>query len=339
MREQSVEVYFFLIIFAAVLGLTFFMFQPFLGALSLAGVFAVLFYPLFERLKKQFHVGPAVAAGIVVLVLLVVVLAPLTSLGYLLFLETRDAVSHINVGSGDVGRALETVEDYASVFMPGFTIDLREYAGKAVQVLSESLGSIFASTAQTLLSLLLGLIAFFYFLKDGERLGQSIIRHSPLRDEHDREIFERLQGTIGSVVKGSLLIALIQGLLSGVGLAVFGVPNPVLLGMLAGIAALIPAIGTAVVLAPAVVYLFIVGSSGAGLGLLLWSLIAVGLIDNLVGPYLMGRGTQIHPLFILLSVMGGLTLFGPMGFILGPIVLSLLAVLFQIYSLMVTRRS
>jgi predicted PurR-regulated permease PerM len=139
------------------------------------------------------------------------------------------------------------------------------------------------------------------------------------------------------VIKGSLLIALIQGMVSGTGFAIFGVPNPVLLGSVAIIAALIPNVGTAVVLTPAILYLYLTDQVWQSAGLLIWGITAVGLIDNLLGPTLIGRSSKIHPLLILLAVLGGLAFFGPLGFILGPLVISLLFAVLDIYERLLPR--
>jgi predicted PurR-regulated permease PerM len=132
-------------------------------------------------------------------------------------------------------------------------------------------------------------------------------------------------------MKGSLFIALIQGCLTGIGFAIAGVPNPALWGSVAMISALIPGIGTSLVLIPGILFLFGTGHPGPGFGLLAWGALAVGLIDNFLSPKLLGRGTNLHPLFILFSVMGGLALFGPLGFLFGPLVLSLWSALISIY--------
>ena len=127
-------------------------------------------------------------------------------------------------------------------------------------------------------------------------------------------------------------MALIQGILTAVGFALFGVPNPTLWGSVAAIAALVPSVGTALVLFPAILFLYWSGAALSALGLLLWGATAVGLIDNFLGPKLAGRGMRLHPFLILLSILGGIALFGPIGFLLGPLVLSMLFVLLEIYS-------
>ena len=129
-----------------------------------------------------------------------------------------------------------------------------------------------------------------------------------------------------------MLVALIQGCLTGVGLWLFGFENTFIWGVLAAFGALIPSVGTTLVLVPAVLYLFFTGDTVAALGLIAWGVVAVGTIDNILGPYLMGRGNSIHPLLVLLSVLGGISVFGFIGFLLGPIVVSLFLVLLELYS-------
>ena len=117
-----------------------------------------------------------------------------------------------------------------------------------------------------------------------------------------------------------------------VGFWIFGVPNAILWGSFAAIAALIPGIGTALVLTPAILFLFARGEIFSAIGLLAWGVGVVGLIDNFLGPRLMGRGIELHPLIILLSVLGGIGFFGPIGFLLGPLIVSLFFALLDIYS-------
>jgi predicted PurR-regulated permease PerM len=122
-----------------------------------------------------------------------------------------------------------------------------------------------------------------------------------------------------------------QGILEGIGLFVFGVPNPVLLGTITVIGALVPMLGTVIVTVPATIYLIATGHIVAATGFLLWGLLIVGLVDNFVRPKVLERETKLHPLLLLLSVLGGINFFGALGFILGPILLSLLFTLLEMY--------
>jgi len=175
------------------------------------------------------------------------------------------------------------------------------------------------------------LFALYYLLKDGKKLTKAVITYSPLADKYDKQILEKLSIAVNSVIKGSLLISIIQGILAGIGFWIFGVPNPALLGAATVIASLIPAVGTAVIILPACFYLFLTSHFLAGIGLLLWGLLLVGLIDNFLRPKLIEKDIHLHPFLILLSVIGGISLFGAFGFILGPLVLSLLFALLDIY--------
>lgn len=336
MTTSKVEIYFFFVIFLAALTLAFFLFLPFLGPLALAAVFAVIFYPLFQWVKRVGGIPfDGLSALVTVLIVVLLVLVPVAFFGYLLFEEARSLFTALSSGNADILGAIQAAESYVRGFLPGFDLDIRGYAQSALGTLTQSLGSIFTGTLQVVFALLLSLITFYYFLKDGPRFKVALMNYSPLRDSYDVEIIEQLKQTINSVIKGSLLIAFLQGIMTGVGFAIFGIPSPVLWGAVAGLGALIPNVGTTIVLIPAILYLFFTGSAGSAVGLLVWGVVAVGLIDNLLGPIFIGRGIKIHPLFILLSVLGGISLFGPLGFILGPIALSLVVVLAHIYASLV----
>ena len=175
-------------------------------------------------------------------------------------------------------------------------------------------------------------MAFFFLLKDGGKLKQKIISLSPLTKDEDEAIIKKIALSINSVIRGNLLIAVLQGISTSIGLTIVGVPNPIVWGTLAAVGALIPGVGTTIVLLPAIGYLYFTGQVIGAVGLLVWGILAVGMIDNFLGPKLVGKGAGLHPLLVLLSVLGGLILFGPIGFILGPLVISLLVVLLDIYA-------
>jgi predicted PurR-regulated permease PerM len=152
-----------------------------------------------------------------------------------------------------------------------------------------------------------------------------------LDNKYDEHIFTRIKKTITTIVKGVLLIAIIQGCLAGLGMWIFGVPNPTLWGTVSAVVSLVPGLGTAIIFIPAVAYMFVVGNTAYAIGLLLWGALIVGLVDNFLGPYLYSRGAEINPLVMLFSVLGGLSLFGPIGFIFGPIIVALFFTLIEIY--------
>jgi predicted PurR-regulated permease PerM len=174
-------------------------------------------------------------------------------------------------------------------------------------------------------------LAIFYFLKDGEKWKKFLLKLSPLSNTDDEKIINRLSQTINGVIRGTIFIALIQGILMGVGLGIFGIPNSAIWGVVAAITSLIPTVGTGLVSVPAIIFLLVTGNVLPAIGLLIWSVIVVGTIDNFLAPYIIGSKIKIPPFLILFSVLGGIALLGPVGILIGPLAVSLLYTLNEIY--------
>jgi predicted PurR-regulated permease PerM len=174
-------------------------------------------------------------------------------------------------------------------------------------------------------------ITLYFFLKDGRKFLDYIIRLSPLDDVYDLKIFNRVGSMMTSVVRGVLLIAIVQAFLVGIGFYIFGVPNAVLWGTVTVVASLLPFIGTGLVVFPGVLYLLITGNLFAAIGLAIWGTFLVGLIDNLLMPLLYSKSTKVHPIIILFAVLGGIYAFGPLGFLVGPMAVSFFIAILEIY--------
>lgn len=213
----------------------------------------------------------------------------------------------------------------------GVTFDINEKISGFISFLTSNIANIFSATISALFTFILLLLTIFYFLKDGEEWKKTMLKMSPLSANDDEKIIHRLTQTINGVIKGYLLIAFIQGTLMGIGLAIFHVPNPAIWGVVAGIAAIIPPLGTAVVSVPAIIFLFLTGHTGASLGLLVWSTLIVGMGDNVLTPFVVGHKIDVPPFLILFSVLGGIELLGPVGILIGPLTVSLLYTLTEIY--------
>jgi len=168
-------------------------------------------------------------------------------------------------------------------------------------------------------------------LKDGEGWKETLLRLSPLSEGADEKIVTKLYHTINGVLKGYILIAFIQGTLMGAGLAIFHVPNPAIWAVIAGIAAIIPPLGTAVVSVPATIFLFMTGHIGLAIGFLIWAVFIVGVGDNVLKPYIVGRKIDVPSFLILFSVLGGIAFLGPVGILIGPLAVSMLYTLTEIY--------
>lgn len=335
MNTANHSSYFLLILLAAALIIVYFVVQPFLGPLILASVFAFLFHPLYVRISTFLKHRESIAALLTTIIAIVVVMLPITLLGSQIFLESNQLYHTLADGEKDSFSAMaENLVNQARTMVnvpDNYEINLGQYVQQILDVLIQNIGAVFSSVAGLVMDFFVFLVAFYFLLKDGKRLKEYWIALSPLEDHHDEKILGKIGAAVSSVVKGSLSIGIIQGILTAIGFALFGVPNAVLWGSVAAVAALIPGVGTALVLGPAIGYLYFTGNTVGSIGLLAWGGIAVGLVDNLLGPTLMGSGMKMHPLAVFLTVIGGLAFFGPLGFILGPLSLSLCFVLIDIY--------
>ncbi|MFH0819595.1 MAG: AI-2E family transporter [bacterium] len=336
MNHQKSELYFLLTLLAGIFVLTFFIFRPFLYALILAIVFATVFAPFHKKVLTITRERRGLSALLAAVSVFIVVVVPLAFLGIQIFQEAAGLYSSLaqNGGATNFSRGMGDVVNSIKRFFPvpvELSIDVDQYMRQGLNWLLQHLGPLFSNIAKVMLSVFLFLVALYYLFKDGHKVKVAIVALSPLQDIHDETIFNKLTLAINSVIKGSLAVALVQGILTAVGFAIFGVPNAALWGSVAAIAALIPGIGTALVLLPAILFLFFSGKTLFAVGLLFWGLTAVGLVDNFLGPKFVERGMRLHPFLILLSILGGIGFFGPFGFLLGPLVLSLLFALLEIY--------
>ena len=358
MNHKKSELYFLLILLSGIFVLALFIFKPFLYSLILALVFATVFGPVHRKALTITRERKGPAALLATISVLVIVIVPITFLGmqivqeatqlYSSLIENGGATNPLRsssrlggafgeawVSEASLSRWASDTMQYLTRFSPvqiEFSVDVNQYLKQGLSWLLQHLVPLFANVAKAMVGVFIFLVALYYLFKDGNKLKRAIVALSPLQDIHDETIFNKLALAINSVIKGSLAVALIQGILTAVGFAIFGVPNAVLWGSVAAIVALIPGIGTALVLLPGILYLYF---SGGGIlstvGLFIWGMVAVGLIDNFLGPKLVERGILLHPFLILLSILGGIGFFGPLGFLLGPLVLSMLFALLEIY--------
>ncbi len=336
MNAQRSELYFLSFALLAVFLVTAFILKPFLYPLILAVVFATVLEPLHRRFLTLTRQRKALSAFLSTIFIFVVLIVPFTFLAVQIFQEATGlytSLAHDGASSELSSHALSGVNSVKSLLniQTEVVVNFDQYLKSGLSLFIKNLGPIFGNVAKILIDTFIFLIALYYLFKDGKTIRSKLIDLSPLEDRYDETIFNKLELAINSIVRGNLTVAFIQGILTAIGFIIFGVPSAALWGTLAAITALIPSFGTSIVILPAVVFLFLSGNIPQAIGLLAWGMIAVGLIDNLLGPKLVGRGVQMHSFLILLSILGGISLFGPIGFLLGPLSLSLFLTLFEIY--------
>lgn len=273
------------------------------------------------------------AALVTTLIVLFIVIIPMFFITSVLVNEAVSIYKIVNVEQVGFESSLSKVELEIQRFVPGFDLNITEYLKQSASWFASHLGDIFSGTASTLFLFFIAIFGSFYLFRDGKLFIKSLVKISPLPDAQDEVIMERLALAIRSVATGTVLIALIQGVLTAFGLWLFGFERAILWGVIAAFGALIPGIGTLIVFIPAIAYLAFFGLYTQAVLLSIWGMVAVGLIDNFLGPYLISRGSKLHPFMILLAVLGGVSVFGPIGFVVGPVLVSLFMVLLELYSL------
>jgi predicted PurR-regulated permease PerM len=330
--NRIVEYVFFFGFMAVVGYIVWVMLAPFVSALALAAIIVTICYPLYERIVRRMpKQNETLGALVTTIMVLVIIIMPLTLLFSTLVNEAVVIYNQVNDNGAALEQRIASVEAMVESYAPGFEFNLVDSVKQATAWIASNVGAIFAGTAATIFSIFIAIIGTFYLFRDGAAFTKRLVVISPLPDDEDEYILGRLARAVRSVATGTVLIALIQGSLTAFGLWIFGFERFVLWGVIAAFGALIPSVGTSIVLIPAVVFLIVTGQYGAAIGLAIWGMTAVGVIDNLLGPYLIGRGNNLHPYIVLLSVLGGVSVFGPIGFVVGPVAVSLFIVLLELY--------
>ena len=330
MQSKIIEKYFFFGLLLATLIFTFLIFRPFWIVLVLGVSFSIVLHPIYEWLHQKRL--PSWVASLVTLVIFIIVLCgPLLSIGAVVFKQSQN-LYHTITENGSAQEFMGLIESKVNTILPeGVVFDIHQKAAEFVSYLSGNIADIFTGTVSAFFSFVLMLLIIFYCLKDGTQWRKFLIVLSPLGDADDEKIISRLAQAVNGVIKGSLFIAVVQGILMGLGLWIFGISNGALWGVVAAITSLIPTLGTSLVSIPAIAFLFLTGQTGPAIGLLIWALVMVGMIDNFMGPLFVSKQIKISSLLILFSVLGGISLLGPVGVLVGPLTISLLYTLISIY--------
>ncbi len=336
MSKEHFEIKFFLILLLCGLALVVLVFLPALNAIVLGLTFAVLFHPLYVKLRKVLPKWEWLAAFVTVIVAIVVILVPLIFFGVKIAGEAEGLYARLT--SGVSTPLLESFHGELQRIAPWLNVDPSQYVKQVLELVIANAGSVLSGFASVVGTILLSFFTLFYLLKDGASIENTITKVSQLSRERTNEIVSKLRGTANSVLRGSLVISVIEGIAVGIGFWVFGLPDPALWGLTSIIVALVPVVGIALIVVPAALLMIFEGNIIAMAGFVLWILFVVALMENVLRPRFIARSTKVHPLLVLFSVLGGISFFGAMGFILGPLVLSFFLALLEIYPTIISGR-
>ena len=329
MANAGSYLFYSILIFAAVL--TALVFLPELNVIVIGITLAVLFQPWFTKLRSAFRGNGGLAAGVIVVLAIVLVLVPLIFFGAQVFFEAE--ALYKSLASGSAVPAMNWIHGELAKVFPSANINVQSYFQQVLGVLVNNVGLIVTGLIGVAVLFMLSFFALYYFLKDGDDLRATVMRWSPLPEAQTGEVLDKLHAMMSAIIRGALLIGVIYGALTGIGFAVFGLPSAILWGSVTVIASFVPWIGVFLVVGPGIATLAVTGHMFAALGLLIWFAVMTSAIESWLRPLIIGRRAKVHPLLMLFAVLGGLTFFGPIGFLLGPLALGLLLALLDAYPL------
>lgn len=344
MNEKKLSRYFFIAVLLGTTVLFFRMVRFFLVPILLAAVFSTLFYPLYEAFLRIFRGRKTLASFCCCFVLLLGLIVPLYVVADLV---AREAIDFYGTAQRQIEKFFEAEKERPGLLVRlqniplvrdlrldqiDWKTTLQRVLGAATSFLGAVINKTSRGTIQVVVLLFTTLFTMFYFFRDGKDLLRRLRSLIPLDAEYKNAIVARFTSVARATVKGTLLIALVQGTLSGITLWIFGVGSPFLWGVVAMLLAIIPLVGAWLVLYPAAFIQMATGHLWQGIGILLVTIVVIVNVDNLMRPRLVGQETGMHDLMVFFSTLGGIGMFGPMGFIIGPMIAALFLSLLDIYS-------
>jgi len=334
-HHESTARWFFIGISAIIMFLFWKMIEPFAIVLLTAVIATIVLSPLEGRLRRLVK-RPSISSFIIVLLVFLVIVGPLTAATVVMAEQALEIIRG-TVANPDWVLNFRLEQQPFLLALPAaardylLSIDLVSLLKGVAEWGSQNALSVLSGGATFVFKTGIFFICLFFFLFEREKIVAELVTLSPFKDSVDRNIVTRMVETVRGVVFGSIIVSVVQGIVAAIGYTIFGVPGALLWATLVVVASQIPMIGTSAVTIPCVIFLLLIGHVPAAIGLAIWGFVAIGLIDNLISPFIVGGRTRMHALLILLSILGGIQYFGPIGFILGPTILAAFLVVLELY--------
>ncbi len=345
-NEMRVEDGFFLALIILVSIAFALVIRPFFAAILWAVVAAILFAPLNESLRARMRGGRNRAASLTLLLIVLLVIVPAIILVIALIQEGTLVYNSIQSGEIDFAQIFEQFR----ASLPAWATGLLDRSGltnldSVQEMLDSSLRASFRTLAGQALQIGQGAFSFlvalsvmlyltFFMLRDGESLARRLSQAAPLRSQARQALVQQFVLVVRAMIKGSIVVAIVQGLIGGVVFWMLGISGALLWGVMMGFFSLLPAIGTGLVWVPVALYLIVSGAIVKAAILIFSGLFIIGLVDNVLRPALVGRETRIPDYVVLISTLGGIELFGFSGLIVGPMIAALFISVWNIAAMM-----
>ncbi|MEK7494257.1 MAG: AI-2E family transporter [Patescibacteria group bacterium] len=341
MQLKSLNVYFFFILLTLVGVAVFFIFRPFITAIIAAAIISALFKRPYNFLERVMHGHRGIAAFFTCILVILIIVTPILIVLSMAIGEASSIYGALGeqtkieqfidktITLSENVPILNLVIDRDTLNQERLLLDAKQLSGNALGLLQAA----YTSISHFIFWIFVMFFTLFYFLIDGKRALRYIMRMSPLRNEHDKLLVEKFVSISRATLKGTLVVGAIQGFIGGVVFWIAGVPSPAIWGFIMLLFSMIPLVGTAVVWLPTALIMLALGNVWQGVFIIAVGAGVISTIDNILRPKLVGRDTQMHPLMIFFATLGGISVFGLPGFIMGPIIISLFMALGEIYSI------
>ena len=346
MNKNLLSRVFLITLVIASLTACYFVFRPFLAEIMVAAILATIFYWPFEWLAKKLRGRRKIAAMIMCILIVLIIIIPLANLIFLAAKESFvaygqavDFFGKIDWNSVVEKSRLSKIKgiDLNSANIQAFVMDIVQKSGN--WVMSAAAGLI-KGTTNFFISVAFILLTLFFFFLDGKKMLEKLMHLTPLLDKYDREIFKKFKDVSHSFIISTFIVALCQGFACWIGVFIitlpflFNVPLPVIfLSIAATFFSLIPFFGPWLIWLPTSIYLLATGHVGAAIFLAIWGVSVISTIDNIVRPLILRKKAEVHPIFLLFSILGGIALFGVAGLIIGPLIVAVTITIFHIYEI------
>lgn len=338
--------FYFMVILSLTILFGYFSYQvikPFLVPIAWAIVISVLFYPLYSLMLRYIK-WRSVSAMIVLCIILLFIIGPVSYLSIMLlqelkgvmdFAEAEKMKSITNVaGHPVISSVIDKITSLFGVtedeFNKAVTDNLKILGKEMVDGIVKKIGYIVTG----FFNFLFMLLTTFFILRDGPGFLQKIRHYMPFSEEDKDRLVKQIQDIVISTMYGGVVVALVQGAMGGVSFAIVGISSPVIWGLAMAIASFLPVIGPFIIWMPASVYLIFEGELLKGIALILMGMLGISAIDNILRPVIIGSRTKMHFLALFFTVLGGIKVFGLIGFVLGPMVLAMFISIIEIFRTM-----
>jgi|LauGreDrversion4_2_1035121.scaffolds.fasta_scaffold17354_3 predicted PurR-regulated permease PerM len=318
--------------------------SPFFGAILWGLVAAIVFMPVNRGLVRVLHGHRNTAAGLTLVLLIAVVILPAFVISSLLLDEAISTYESLETQQIDIGATLEAIrgvlpkpllhlaDRFALTDLSQIEERLSTVLSSALRIAAEQALGITQSAFAFMVGLGIMLYLTYFLLRDGTDIARKISTRMPMQEGKRRALFEKFIAVVRATIKGSIVVAIVQGILGGLAFSFLDIRAPLLWGVVMGMLSLVPAIGTGLVWVPVSIYLLATGEMERGFALLLFGLFVISTIDNILRPILVGKDTQLPDYIVLIATLGGIALLGVNGIIIGPVIAAMFISAWEIFA-------